>query len=95
MDWNLDLNLGIGGIGGILKPGNVKPGNGKPGNDKPENGRPENGLPERPDNSTTRPAFPEKPADCKCRNLPLKQRQIKTGIQYEYAQNDGELIFSA
>ena len=62
---------------------------------KPENGRPETGLPGRPDNSTTRPAFSEKPADCKCRNLPLKQRQIKTGIQYEYAQNDGELIFPA
>ena len=78
-----------------MKPGNGEPGTENPGNGKPENGRPENGQPGGPDNSTTRPAIPEKPADCKCRNLPLKQRQIKTGIQYEYAQNDGELIFLA
>ena len=91
-DWKFDWNLVTGEF---LKPGNGEPGTGKPGNSHPENGRPETGLPGRPDNSTTRPAFPEKPADCKCRNLPLKQRQIKTGIQYEYAQNDGELILPA
>ena len=76
------------------KPGSGKPENGrpeKPGSGKPGSGsgKPEIDRPERPDNSTARPEFPEKPADCKCPKLPLKQRQIKTGIKYEYSQNDG------
>ena len=71
LDWNWDLDQGIGVVW------------------KPDNGKPENGRPEKPDNSTARPEFPEKPADCKCPRLPLKNRQIKTGIKYEYSQNDG------
>ena len=79
--------------------GNGKPENGrpeKPGSGKPGSGsgKPEIDRPERPDNSTTRPEFPEKPADCKCPRLPLRNRQIKTGIKYEYSQNDGELTMS-
>ena len=76
LDWNWDLDQGIGVVW------------------KPDNGKPENGRPEKPDNSTARPEFPEKPADCKCPRLPLKNRQIKTGIKYEYSQNDGELTMS-
>ena len=101
LDWNWDLDLGIGVVwkpgngkpenGGPEKPGSGKPGNGKPGSGS---GKPEIDRPERPDNWTTRPEFPEKPADCKCPRLPLKQRQIKTGIQYEYSQSDGKLIMS-
>ena len=96
LDWNWDLDQGIGVV---WKPDNEKPENGrpeKPGSGKPGSGsgKPEIDRPERPDNSTTRPVFPEKPADCKCPKLPLKQRQIKTGIKYEYSQNDGKLIMS-
>ena len=76
LDWNWDLDQGIGVVW------------------KPDNEKPENGRPEKPDNSTARPEFPEKPADCKCPRLPLKNRQIKTGIKYEYSQNDGELTMS-
>ena len=69
-------------------PGNGGPGNGGPGNGGPGTGGPGNGG---PGNGVTRPAIPEKPADCKCPKFPLKPKQIKTGIQYEYVQNDGKL----
>ena len=104
LDWNWDLGIGVVWEPGNAKPeidrpekpgsgkpGSGKPGTGKPGTGKPGTDKPEIGHPEKPDNSTTRPEYPEKPADCKCPRLPLKQRQLKTGIQYEYAQNDGEL----